>query len=129
MVQFSILTGTMAGTTWSARRFPVRVGRSAAADLRLEEHGVWDEHFQVTLNPAEGFVLEIQGDALITANSQPVRRAVLRNGDLIEIGSLKMRFWLGEASRRGLRLSEWLVWLVIAAVTLGQLAIIYSLSR
>jgi pSer/pThr/pTyr-binding forkhead associated (FHA) protein len=129
MVQFKILSGKQAGTTWSARRFPVRVGRSAGSDLRLEEQGVWDEHFQVVLNPAEGVVLESQSDALVTANSQPVRRAVLRNGDLIEIGSLKMQFWLGEAGRRGLRFSEWLVWALLAIVTGGQLAIIYSLPR
>ena len=129
MVQFKILSGKMAGATWVARRFPVRVGRSAASDLRLEEHGVWDEHFQITLNPAAGFVLETQAEALVTTNGQPAQRAVLRNGDTIEIGSLKMRFWLGEARQGGLRISEWFVWTAIAAVTAVQIALVYWLSH
>jgi len=129
MVQLRILSGKKAGAIWVARRFPVRVGRSAACDLQFEEHGGWDEHFQIALNPAAGFVLETQPDALVTANGLPVQRSVLRNGDTIEMGALKMQFWLGEARRRGLRLSEWLVWMTIAAVSLGQIALAYRLPR
>jgi predicted component of type VI protein secretion system len=119
----------MAGRAWAARRFPVRVGRSPTADLRLEEHGVWEEHFQVTMNPAAGFVLETRPNALVTTNGQPAQRKVLRSGDTIEIGSLKMRFWLGEARQHGLRASEWLAWMTIVAVTLGQVALICWLPR
>lgn len=129
MVQLQILSGKKAGITWIARHFPVRVGRSATCDLRLEEHGIWDEHFHISLNPAAGFVLETQPDALITANGLPTQRLVLRNGDTIEIGALKVRFWLGEARRRGLRASEWLAWCTIAAVTFGQIALVYWLPR
>jgi pSer/pThr/pTyr-binding forkhead associated (FHA) protein len=129
MVQLKILSGKKAGTIWVARRFPVRVGRDPSCDLQLEEHGVWNEHFQIGLNPSAGFVIETQPDALITANGQPVQRAALRNGDTLEIGGLKLQFWLGEARQGSLRLSEWLVWTLIAAVTLAQVALAYSLSR
>jgi len=53
----------------------------------------------------------------------------LRNGDAIEIGSLKIQFWLSEARQRGLRLREWFVWVLIAAVCLGQVALIYGLVQ
>ena len=53
MVQLKILSGKKAGTAWVARRFPVRIGRSAGADLQLEESGVWDEHLQLDFKPAE----------------------------------------------------------------------------
>ena len=129
MVQLQILSGKKAGATWVARRFPVRVGRAPACDLQLEEHGVWNEHFHITLNPGAGFVLETLPDALVTANGQPAQRVVLRNGDVIEIGALKLQFWLGEARRRALRLSEWFVWTLITAVALAQIGVIYWLTR
>ena len=89
MVQLKVLSGKKAGTAWVARRFPVRIGRSAAADLQLEEDGVWDQHLQLDFDPAEGIVLSAQPNALATVNGQPVQQTVLRNGDAIEIGSLK----------------------------------------
>jgi pSer/pThr/pTyr-binding forkhead associated (FHA) protein len=129
MIQLKILTGKMAGTTWVARHFPVRIGRAAGADLRLEEQGVWDEHFQIALDGRQGFIVETQPNALATVNGQPSQQSVLRNGDLIEIGSLKIQFWLGEATQRGLKIREGLVWSIIAAVTLGQIALVYWLIR
>jgi len=129
MVQLKILSGKKAGATWVARHFPVRVGRAAASDLQLEEHGVWDEHFQISLNPAAGFILETKPDAFVNANGQQVQRAVLANGDLIEIGSLKLRFWLAEAPQPSLRISEWLVWLLITTICLAQVALVYWLLQ
>lgn len=129
MVQLRILSGKKAGSSWDARRFPVRVGRSVACDLRFEEHGVWDEHFQILFNPAAGFVLETYPDALVTANGQPVQRTVLSNGDTIEIGALRLQFWLGEVARRSLQISEWFIWATIAGISLGQVALVYWLPR
>jgi hypothetical protein len=128
MVQLKILTGKKAGDTWLARRFPVRVGRSLNCDLHLEEHGVWNDHFQINFNPAAGFVLATHPDALVTANGQPVQRVVLRNGDIVEIGALKMQFWLSEARQRSLRSSEAAVWSLISIVSLGQVALVYWLA-
>ena len=85
MIQLKVLSGKKAGTIWVARRFPVRIGRSGAADLQLEEDGVWDEHLQLDFDPAEGIVLSAQPNALASVNGQPVHQAVLRNGDAIEL--------------------------------------------
>jgi len=60
MVQLKILSGTRAGTTWAARRFPVRIGRSPSADLQLEEPGVWDHHLQLDFKRGTGFILSAQ---------------------------------------------------------------------
>ena len=129
MVQIKILSGKQAGTVWAARRFPVRVGRAPDCELQLEEPGVWNRHFQINLNAGAGFVLETEPDALVTTNGQPAQRAVLRNGDLIEIGALKLQFWLGEARRRGLRIKEWLVWATLLAISFGQIALAYWLPH
>jgi pSer/pThr/pTyr-binding forkhead associated (FHA) protein len=129
MIQLKILSGKMAGTSFVARHFPVRIGRAASADLQLEEPGVWDEHFQITLAGKEGFLVETHLNALATVNGQPAQQSPLRNGDVIEIGSLKIQFWLGEATQKGLKIREAFVWFMIAAVTLVELALIYWLIR
>src|SRR5690242_4336725 len=115
MVQFKILSGKKAGSLWEARRFPVRIGRAANASLRLEEAGVWDEHLRISVD-AEGFILETQGSAIASINGQPAQRAALRNGDTIEMGSVKLQFWLSEARQRGQGFREVFVWNLVVLV-------------
>ena len=127
MVQLSIVSGKTAGTSLVVRRFPVRIGRSPAADLRLEENGVWDKHLQIQFDRSEGLVLESADNALVSVNSQQVRRTVLRNGDRIELGSVALRFYLSEPRQTGLTLREGLTWAAIVAISIGQIGIIYWL--
>jgi pSer/pThr/pTyr-binding forkhead associated (FHA) protein len=129
MVQLNILTGKMAGTSWSTRRFPVRIGRTADAHLQLEEDGVWENHIQLNQTRAEGFVLHTRPEASASINSEPAQEAVLRNGDIIQLGSVKLQFWLAPTRQRGLRAREWFVWFGIALVCLVQVALIYLLLR
>ena len=127
MVQLKVLSGKKAGTVWVARRFPVRVGRSAACALQLEEDGVWDQHFQIDFDRSAGFTLTTQPDALVTINGQPAPGAILHNGDLLEIGSLKLQFWLAESRQRALLPRELFLWTLVTAVFLIQVALIYWL--
>jgi pSer/pThr/pTyr-binding forkhead associated (FHA) protein len=127
MVQLKVLSGRKAGTVWTARRFPVRIGRSASADLQSEEDGVWDRHLDLDFDPSAGLVLMAQPNTLATVNGQPVQQAVLRNGDIINIGSLRMQFWLSETHQVGLRFREGLTWTAIAAISVGQVVLLYWL--
>jgi pSer/pThr/pTyr-binding forkhead associated (FHA) protein len=129
VVQLDILSGKQAGTQWVARRFPFHLGRSPQAALVLEEPGVWDRHAEFALRPDEGVVVSAATDASILVNGQPVRQAILRNGDLIEAGSVKLRFGLAPTRQRSLRLREAMTWLGLAALCLGQIALIYWLSE
>ena len=129
MVQLDILSGKQAGTLWVARRFPFQLGRSPQAALVLEEPGVWDRHAEFTLRPGEGVMVSATTDASIIVNGQPVRQAVLRNGDLLEAGSVKLRFGLAPTRQHGLRLREAMTWLGLAALCLGQVALIYWLAE
>jgi hypothetical protein len=128
MVQFKIVTGKMAGTERVARHFPFRIGRSASADLRLEDDGVWDQHLELAFVSTTGFVLTAHPDARAAINGELFREAVLRNGDAIEIGALKLHFWLGETRQASLRLREWLTWTAFALILAGQLVLIYRLT-
>jgi pSer/pThr/pTyr-binding forkhead associated (FHA) protein len=125
MLQLKILSGKQAGAVWNARRFPVRIGRAADSDLRLEEEGVWERHLALDFDPAEGVVLSALPDALASVNGEPLQQTILHNGDLIEFGSLRLQFWLSETRQRGLRFREALTWLGITAVAALQVALIY----
>ncbi len=129
MVQLKILSGKKAGVTYTARRFPVRIGRAVGNDLQLEEDGIWDQHAQVNLEPAKGFVFGTQSGALATVNGESVQETVLHNGDGIDLGAAKLQFWLADARQTGLRFREGLTWIAIAAVCLCQIALIYWLAR
>lgn len=129
MVQFRILSGNKAGSSWDARHFPVRIGRGGNADLQLEDPGVWDEHLKISISPGEGFIAETQGSAVASINGEPIQRATLRNGDTINIGSAKVQFWLSEARQRGQFARETFVWCVIGLVCLAQIALVYWLLQ
>ena len=106
MIQIQILNGKMAGVSWTARRFPIRLGRGAENDLQLEEAGVWEQHLTIQLGDNTGFTLHAEPGALVTVNHQPATSQALRPGDLLEIGSTQLRFWLAEPNRRSLRSNE-----------------------
>jgi pSer/pThr/pTyr-binding forkhead associated (FHA) protein len=112
-----------------ARCFPVRIGRDAASDLRFEDPGIWDQHLQVDLVSSQGFLLTVQGQALVRLNGQSVQSAVLRNGDLIEFGNVRLRFWLAPARQSRLRLGEAVSWGAVVLLTLGQAALLYWLIK
>jgi len=128
MVQLSILTGKQAGNRTIVRRFPFRVGRSPANQLQLDEEGVWENHLGIELANRVDLVVRAGAGALLSVNQQPVVEAVLRNGDILSLGSVKMQFWLAPTTQRSLKLREAVVWAFLVAVTFVQLALIYWLG-
>ena len=129
MVQLNILSGKKAGAQSAARRFPFRIGRTAGNELQLDDDGIWDRHLTLEFSRQKGFTLATASNALTTINGEPIQTAVLRNGDIIAVGSAKLQFWLAAARQRGLFLREAFVWGLLAAVTAAQFALIYWLIR
>lgn len=129
MFQLNILSGKMAGTVCVARRFPFRVGRNADADLVSDEPGVWENHLDFQFLPGQGIQATAHGEALMTLNAERLASARLRNGDVIEIGGLKLRFWLSDVALVSHRLREIFTWIGLALLFVFQLAIIYWLVR
>jgi hypothetical protein len=129
MVQLQILFGKQAGLLWEARRFPVNVGRAVGNNLCLEDDGVWNEHFQISSNPESGFTLTANPNAVVSVNQVPVQSVHLRNGDIITAGVVKISFRLSKTRQRSLRLREAFVWMLIAGVSVGQVALIGWLLR
>ena len=127
MIQLTILNGGMAGRECVARRFPFQIGRAPGAHLSLPVEGVWDRHLEIHFCRGDGFHLQIHPGALVSVNGQLVGQARLRNGDCLELGSVKLRFWLAAAAQRSLRAREVLTWLALAALFAFQLGLIYWL--
>jgi pSer/pThr/pTyr-binding forkhead associated (FHA) protein len=127
VIQLKILDGKKAGAEWVARRFPVRIGRVAPSDLCLEEEGIWDQHLRIDLRRGQGLVLTTAPEAYVTVNGERVESTRLRNGDTITLGRVRLLFGLGPTRQRSLRLREVLTWLALAALCIGQVALIYWL--
>jgi pSer/pThr/pTyr-binding forkhead associated (FHA) protein len=91
VVQLQLLSGTRSGTVFQGNHFPIRAGREPGLDLSLDDPGIWQHHFRIDWLP-EGLVLQAEAEALLSVNDSPAQRAVLRNGDIITLGALKIRF-------------------------------------
>ncbi len=89
---------------------------------------MWDFHAELALDAATGFVVSAQSEALVAVNGRPCREAALRNGDELDLGALKLRFWIGPTRQKGLRLREWLTWTAFALITAGQLVLVYRVA-
>jgi predicted component of type VI protein secretion system len=128
MIQLHILSGNKAGAQFIKTRFPILIGRAAEADISLDDPGVWPRHLQIT-RQVEGLVCQAEPNALVSVNDTSVQQAVLRNGDVISIGALKMQFTLAPVRQSSLLAREWLVWISLALLSLAQVALVFQLIR
>lgn len=128
MVQLQLLSGHQSGAVFRFSHFPIRAGREPGLDLPLDEPGVWQRHFLIDWR-SEGLVLEVEPQALLNVNDASVQRAVLRNGDILILGALKIRFSLTPVRQASLALREWLTWIALGVLCLGQIALVYWLIR
>lgn len=124
MVQFEILSGSRRGETISVASFPFTVGRSGGNHLRIVEPGVWDDHLSLARDEDTGFQLSVCPGAGALVNGETATARRLRNGDLVEAGSLKLRFWLAPPAPRGRPWRELLVWLTLGVLVLIELGLI-----
>ena len=129
MVLFRILSGKLAGTEIVACHFPFRVGRAPTADLRLEARGVWDQHCELVKEVPRGIVLQANHASLTLLNGERVEEAALRNGDLLELGEVRLQFWLSPAVQTGLAAREILTWVALAGLLFAQIGLIYWLTH
>jgi predicted component of type VI protein secretion system len=129
VIQLQILSGEQAGHDVVVRRFPFTIGRSADAGLALNDAGVWDGHFQIEFQRGAGFAFSVQPNALTLINGERAEAGLLRNGDLIELGSAQLRFWLASSTQKTLRVREALTWVALCALFCVQIGLIYWLLR
>jgi hypothetical protein len=129
VIQLQILSGKQAGGDIVVRHFPFVIGRAANTDLPLDEPGVWDRHLRIRFERDAGFEFDAQTDSLVLVNGERAEEGTLRNGDVIELGSARMRFWLARSRQRSLRFREATTWCALLTLFGAQTALIYWLLR
>ena len=91
MFQLRVVAGGDPGREFGVGRFPFRIGRSSRADLCISAAGIWDQHCELLLPSPSGCLLRPVSEALTIVNGEPIKEdTVLRNGDMIELGPLKL---------------------------------------
>ena len=69
-----------------------RIGRSLSANVHLDDASVSRRHALVVQRGEEAVVLDDRSMNGVFVNGDRVREAVLRDGDLIELGTVRVRF-------------------------------------
>jgi predicted component of type VI protein secretion system len=129
VIQFQILSGKSAGSDIAVRCFPFLIGRGADAQFRLDDAGVWERHFEINFQRKTGFTFTAQSEALTMLNSEPSANGTLKNGDWIELGSVRLRFWLARKVQKNARTREVFTWISLFLLFAVQAGLIYSLMR
>ena len=124
MIELRFLQGTQAGGQWSARRFPVRIGRSPESDLVLEDPGVWEHHVEIGYDDASGFYMTPLSEGAVIVNQQAMESAVLKNGDTLTLGGAVIQLWIAPARQRHFQFMEFLVWTALLALFAAQYLLI-----
>jgi pSer/pThr/pTyr-binding forkhead associated (FHA) protein len=126
MVEFRLLGNPKESATVVPRRLPCVIGRNRDADVCLDAVGVWERHVVIDLQPPHGFSIRARPEAPVPVNGEPIVEGVLRNGDVLGIGSLQIQFWLSETRQRGVRIRESLTWVLLGALCAIELGLIYA---
>jgi pSer/pThr/pTyr-binding forkhead associated (FHA) protein len=87
-------------------RMLVLVGSSPACRIRLREAGVARYHCSLLRSPEGVCIIDLLNEAGTCLNGQPVRWALLKEGDQLQVGPYVLRLWyqdLGTATSSG----EW----------------------
>jgi hypothetical protein len=129
MILLRSLSGRVAGTETVARHFPFQIGRSSKAGLRLEAPGVWERHCEIVRDAEHGLRLRSHPEALTLVNGQAAKDVVLRSGDVLELGEIRLQFWLSPARQPGLGLREALTWICVAGLVAIQIGFLLWLPR
>ena len=70
----------------------LHLGRSTSADIVVDHATVSRRHAVIALQGEEAVLLDDRSRNGVLLNGEPVSRAILRNGDVIQLGEVVMRF-------------------------------------
>jgi pSer/pThr/pTyr-binding forkhead associated (FHA) protein len=73
-------------------REPMHIGRGLAADLRLDENSVSRRHAILVPRPSGARILDDRSSNGTFVNGRRVQQADLRNGDVLVIGRVVLRY-------------------------------------
>lgn len=89
---------------------------------------MWEGHASIALTPSGFFDLIARPEAMVYVDGVRVTETRIKEGDIIDLGAVKLVFHLASAKQRGLALREWILWAVLFALALGQLILMFWLG-
>ena len=131
MLQLHVTDESGVVTSIIATEFPLLIGRSPQAGLRLESYGVWEEHARISLIEStraaseHRFFLESLGQSLVSVNGQITPSKELAIGDEVLLGAARFTVSLAPAAQKKLALHEWFVWGLLIIIVLVEGTVIH----
>jgi hypothetical protein len=129
MIELTVLSGPQYGRRIEAASLPCRFGKSAALACQFSGPGVWDEHFEVTVQASGQIVVLVLGDARVWVDSTPVREVNVRDGLILEAGGTRVRLGIQPAGHGSLLVREALFWVLFGLLVLVQGCAIWWIGR
>lgn len=127
MLLLQILSGSKTGSTIPVSLFPFSIGRSPSSHFSVSDPGLWEQHADIRLESPANVVLTVAPNALAMVNNESVTKSVLRNGDIVSLGSTRFQIFLSPARVGNFRTREVLTWIGFGLLCIVQIALIYSL--
>lgn len=128
MYHLAALDGKHRGNRFEIAKDSFVLGKNPHADLHLTEAGVWKDHAQIEIFDEKGPKIFRLGEGILIINSEATDIAILRNGDLIQIGGASFRFGISPAQRRRCSFPHRLVWICILFVIFAEIFFILWLQ-
>jgi len=130
MLQLQVTDERGTVTSHIVTEFPLLIGRSSRAQVRLHSAGVWEEHAQIY--PAESsrypdqhrYVLQAVGQSLVSINGEIISGKELAIGDEILVGAARLTVSLAPPAQKRLAVHEWLVWGLLLLVVVCEALVI-----
>ena len=119
MIDVTILSGPQAGRRIVAGSLPCRFGKSSALSCHFSGPGVWDEHFEVSVQSSGQIMVQVLGEARVCVDSAPVREA----------GGTRVRLGIQPAGHGSLLFREALFWVLFSLLVLVQGGAIWWIGR
>ena len=136
MLQFHVTDerGTVTTHTATAREFPLTIGRSAHAGLRLNSAGVWEQHARIFLANSSAFpgqqrfIIESLGQTIVSINGSILPTKELSVGDEILIGATRLTVGLAPARQKKFSVHDFCFGLLLFLVVITE-AVLIVLAR
>jgi len=131
MLQLHVTDDRGAVTTFEASVFPLTIGRSPQAGIRIAAAGVFENHAQIDLADVESqgqrFFIQPVGQGHVLVNGEVVTSKRLVLGDEISLGAARMVVSLAPARQPRLGFHEAVVWgLLLLVVTVEAVVIHFA---
>lgn len=93
-------------------------------DVVLSGPGVWDHHFDLEVTPQGRVGMRSFGGASVLIDGQAVTEAPLRNGTLLDLAGVRVRFALAPGEQRSLAWRERVFWMAAVALVGVQVGLL-----